>query len=317
MSTKSMQLMCAPRNQTGRSLIEIMIALTVGLIMVTAMMGAFVANQQTNTQSNAKTKLINEGNIAMSTLGRIIRQAGYGEIASATRMGDASKDLSLAPVHGCDGGYAATGSNKVADLSSTSCKSSPAASSSDSITLSMQVEPVNCTNGTVAGITAFEDNSNWGGDVLGQCVQAVINARGVPISQVSQRFEIVMPSTGSDLPPAIYARTSRVNSLTTPLIDNIEQMRLRYLVSSTSSGEGDTYMTATQVNTTNKFRDVVGVSVCLLMSTDVKSTAQQASSATYLDCDGSSRASTDAKLRMTFQNTFIMRNRATAISHNF
>jgi Type IV Pilus-assembly protein W len=138
-----------------------------------------------------------------------------------------------------------------------------------------------------------------------------------------QRFFIYTktPTTGNPNPtPALYARTSSVagtpptQNAAQPMFPNVEQMRLLYLVSSTGNAEGDIYMGAQQIENDQNWRNVVGVRVCIVMSTQDTGVAQTAVNS-YVDCNGNTQVGVSNKLYRSSTSLFLIRSRSTPISH--
>jgi Tfp pilus assembly protein PilW len=162
--------------QLGRTIAEVMIALSLGLIIVAGVMGAFVSSQQSATQTNASAKLAQELIAVMSLLGQQIRQAGASDLDASTATGDLARRLTVPVISGCDSGYVMLRNRIPLVESSTPC--SDEGLNSDALTLGSQVIAVNCTASGPIDYYSAQDysNSSWGKDVLGQCVPAALNA---------------------------------------------------------------------------------------------------------------------------------------------
>ena len=342
--------------QSGRSIIEVMIAVTIGLIVLTATIGAFIATQSTSRQTSGIARLTQDGSYALELIGQKIRSAGFGEIKSSIAGAAFARRLSLMTLHGCDGAYdqggaALPGAAFTAPGTATPCAAPILINGmgSDAIAMSETVEPSNCPPGgttppPVASAVTFQ--APFGADVLGQCVHAQELPNGIALSQVTHRFYVATsPSTGraalyvastSQLRPPNFTFYAGVvpSAGTAPLIDGVEQLRIMYLVSNQNTGEGTQYMNATAVaagdpdiNLADYWARVVGVRVCVLVSTEDVAIAQAVAGAAggaaptagqnaFTDCDGVRRGAADTRLRRTSTGLYLMRNRATAISHN-
>lgn len=64
----------------GRTLIELMVAIAIGLVVVGAVLGIYLSSSQTSRVANEKSSVEDAGAVAMFLIGNAIRQAGYGEI---------------------------------------------------------------------------------------------------------------------------------------------------------------------------------------------------------------------------------------------
>jgi Tfp pilus assembly protein PilW len=70
----------AARRQGGRTLIELMISMAIGLAITAAVSGAYLSTASTARVAGEMVGMADTGQIAMLMLGDSIRQAGYGEI---------------------------------------------------------------------------------------------------------------------------------------------------------------------------------------------------------------------------------------------
>lgn len=65
------------RGASGFSLIELMISITVGLLILAALLGVFLQGSKARSQNDRISRQIESGRYAMQLLGREIQQAGY------------------------------------------------------------------------------------------------------------------------------------------------------------------------------------------------------------------------------------------------
>lgn len=73
----------AAMNQRGRTLIELMVAIALGLLILLGVGSLYVASNQSTRSATGVASSENVGNVALSLIGASIRRAGYGEIAGA------------------------------------------------------------------------------------------------------------------------------------------------------------------------------------------------------------------------------------------
>lgn len=73
---KSMPQLGMPRHQAGFSLMELMIAITLGLVVLLAVGSIYVGSQQTYRVQEDNARIQEAGRYALEVLGRSIRQAG-------------------------------------------------------------------------------------------------------------------------------------------------------------------------------------------------------------------------------------------------
>jgi type IV pilus assembly protein PilW len=77
---ESLKGMRSARAQGGRTLIELMISLAIGLAITAAVSGAYLSTASTARVAGEMAGMSDTGQIAMLMIGDSIRQAGYGEI---------------------------------------------------------------------------------------------------------------------------------------------------------------------------------------------------------------------------------------------
>jgi len=73
---KNMTLSLLPRRQRGLSLIELMIAMTLGLVIIGGVGTLFISNQQTNRTQEALSRAQESGRLAFEFIARDVRMAG-------------------------------------------------------------------------------------------------------------------------------------------------------------------------------------------------------------------------------------------------
>lgn len=69
--------MHTPRKQAGFTLVELMVALTLGLIVIAALIGVFIANNQNYRQNEALAVLQDNARFALDVMSRDLAMAGY------------------------------------------------------------------------------------------------------------------------------------------------------------------------------------------------------------------------------------------------
>jgi type IV pilus assembly protein PilW len=100
-----MKTLRSPRRQCGMSLVEMMVAMTIGLIITVVIANLFVGTKQTYRVQDDLSRMQENLRFAFQTLGRITRQAGYR--ADWNRTLDTVFGLGVSPIDGTNG----TGAN--------------------------------------------------------------------------------------------------------------------------------------------------------------------------------------------------------------
>lgn len=119
--------------QSGLTLVEILVALTIGLVVLTGVVGVLIANRQTYRTSEALARMQENARFSFEILGRSIRAAG-GNPCGAYKLANVLKNRSTAwwadwsnAIRGFEGGNAdhdsqfpqATGSGPAARIAGT------------------------------------------------------------------------------------------------------------------------------------------------------------------------------------------------------
>jgi len=80
---KSLNGISSALGQGGRTLIELMISLSIGLAITAAVSGAYLSTARTSRVADEMAGISDTGQISMLMIGNSIRQAGYGEIVGS------------------------------------------------------------------------------------------------------------------------------------------------------------------------------------------------------------------------------------------
>jgi type IV pilus assembly protein PilW len=267
----------SPAESPGFALIEILVALVIGLVVVGAVLASYISNAQTGRLQSAVAQMDEDAQIGLRILTRELLMAGYAMPASMnadTRVFNQSYNGRA--VFGCDKGFSAAPSNNP-----STCVSS---GGTPSIEIAYEVDLYNSvvSNGKptdCAGV-ALPDSQNG----------ITFNRYGVG-SSTAGRSELRCTSGNN----------------TIPLVDNVERLQFWY-------GQSDGGATPQLVRYTDAsgadFSRVMSVRVCLLMrSSEAPAKAEDAAWQSYLDCDGASLTAADGRLRRVYFSTIALRSK--------
>lgn len=317
---RQFSVMMTTNRQMGRTIVEVMISLTIGLVIVAALAAMFLANRQTFRSTDDKGRLDAEGHLTLSLLAFQVRMAGYGSLLSTTESyvnetndGVTTANVSLPALYtnnsnengvavnairGCAGGF----SNSSADVGSISC----AAGTASDAFLVRYVVDANTANVTAAGVPT---------DCLGAALMlnpaipgSGRKAPSGPYFLVENRYFVRMNNGVPELycqgNGGTVAGTAFVNAAQ-PIAENVEQMKITYGVSSKNSQVADTFLPAQSVV---NWEAVISARICLLMRSTNDGITQ--SRQVYRDCNNTEVTATDKRLRNTFISTVSIRSRA-------
>lgn len=333
------------KKQQGLSLVELMVAIVLGLILVAGVIELFVNNRQVYRVQDAQSRLQENGRYAMKVLTQSIERAGYLGCATRSALNinnilnnsnDYLWDITT-PIEGQQNA-GANGWDPVRDDSVT-----PTVGGSDILTI-RTIEPPELrvvshpTTGTPGSgdITVSNGNGLEAGDVVlaHDCVAgAIFQITADPSSGTIQHAAGVgTPGNSSDALgynfgagwvnkistnsffirnndsgiPSLYRKTGTTNAA--ELVEGIESMQIRYGLDTTGNGSIDTYETADNVGNWN---NVVSVRISLLMVSIENNLTVDGPQAGSFDVNGQEIEidENDRRLRRVFTRTVTLRNR--------
>ena len=272
-----------PIAQAGLTLVELMVAMTLGLLLLIVIGTIYVGSAQTYRVQDDQSRLQETGRTALEMIGRSIRQAGYANIGVSpvdTKTGF--------------GGTAITG---------TDC------SSGAQDTLTIQYD------GTAGDRTCGNDLLTSTDEANAHIVQASFFYH-LDTTTPTPTPQLRCIGQHSTTPSAAADCTTSATTSGVPLLDDIEDLQFLYGV----DNDGD--QTVDQYTSTPTWSQVISVKVCVLVrseNTGIVSGAAQR----YLNCNGALgldalttndfTTATDSRLRRAFVATFNLRNRVSNV----
>jgi type IV pilus assembly protein PilW len=297
----------------GRTLIELMIAITIGIVILGALIAVYLATGASGRQATAVSRMNEDAAIAFSFINSQLRMAGFSIPRKGVPPGGAMVDGVLtaqpdrnfigAGIRACDHGF----TSSTAPFDALAC----ATGSIGAATFAVRFEGAD-----PAGSDAFKFLLPANLDCLGQAVAGAAEltngALGVSYPLVESRFSVgTSASSGtSDLSCA-----GNGNSFDNqPMVQNVADMRLRFGIAAdgTSSNVVRYLNTAAEVDALGgsagqNWSRVVTVRLCLLMRSASASPADVGTR--YIDCDGGTATAADGFMRRSYVQTVALRNR--------
>lgn len=268
----------------GLSLLECLVALSLGLVVVGAVLSQHLASGRTARLQAAQAQMSEDAQIALQLLGTELQMAGYARPRSLAAGQDGRTrwvtPLSEAPVFACDGGFVAPSTPGAvacaAGSASAALEVRYEADAYNTVPLSGSTQPSDCLG---AGLSASEG--------------AFLTANRWYVAASQGRTELRC--------------ASRLGNPGQPLVDNVEALVLWFAEASAADpAQPVRYVRASQVA---DFARVRSVRLCLLLrSTDPVLGLD--TPADYLDCDGGAQTSADRRLRRAFFATVALRQRS-------
>lgn len=257
------------RGQRGLGLVEVLVAMALGLVMLGAVGYLFVGSKEMNRTQSDQARMQESARNAMDVLGKALRQAGYKLNVDQPLAGDA--------IEGVDGG----GSGAAAPPDTLVVRHDPAWV----LDTAVPPNPLLGRESNCEGVTVVSDN----------LPDAVTGAPPVNISMVEYGFVVAGGKLLCRADPASGAGGVVV-------ADNVENMQVTYGI-----GNGaEAILRYTDAPEPHEFARVAAVRVSLLIrgpSPNIVAGPSQA-----YTFNGASATSSDGHLRRVVTSTFTVRN---------
>lgn len=277
----AMKALRLPRRQRGRTLIEVLIAITIGLMITAGVISIYGANRQTYRASADVQRMQAAGQLALDRLAYQLRMAGYGQINSSDfwLVGNPSNFAGEA-LRVCSGGF----DNPVA--AAPNCNNAP--TQPDALAVSYLVGGAAATG------------SGEGRDCLGASVTAA-NSPIAPQLATRNRFYV---ANSNGVPTLMCVGNDGVAA---PLVPNVEDLQVRLRVGDPfSRTEQSVDPQAAAGWAAAQWGRVLGVELCVQVVSENAGLTTGAQPG--VDCRGNAFPA-DGRLRRTFTQVVTLRNR--------
>lgn len=254
----------------GHTLIELVIAMALGLIVTAGAVSLYRTQRAALTRAGDAIQMRDAGLTALTMIGQQLQMAGFFPA-------DASQDDRPAPLFGCSGGHPAGGDDSLA------CET--LAGRSDGVAIRYVGD----------NVSTWPSSSGQSTDCLGQAVTNVSSAlSGKGVLIVNRYYAKASGSTGE---PELYCEGSGKPGSAQPLVEGVERVRLRYWIAGAPAALDASAVMAAQ------WLKVVAVDLCVLVRG-----APQGRRFAYVDCDGVSVTGADMRARQSFSRRIALRN---------
>ncbi|WP_166891225.1 PilW family protein [Massilia sp. CCM 8734] len=252
----------------GFGLIEVLVAMTLGLVLLGGVGYLFIGSKQMSVAQSDGVRINESVRNAMDVMGRALRQAGYKL--------NVDTPLVPGPLNGTDGGGAA----QTAGSDILIVRHDPAWTATSAVNGLRSGSEVNCE-----GVTVASNNPNDAGT----------GAPGANVAQVVYQFRVV----GNQL--KCFATDNQSVDLSGGVVvaENVENMQVSYGI-----GNGNEVVTS-YVNTPIQFGEVSVVRITLLVRGPSTKGVVGVQSINF---NGGVLAIADGRLRSVATSTFMVRN---------
>ncbi len=279
-----MKYISHPASQSGLSLIELMVAVTLGLMITTSLGYILMGSRSTYLAQDASARVQDTGRFALEFIGRQLRSAGRIDItplASDSRTTETIPSGGWTPISGSHGAVAAGGNAAVNAGGVVTINGGTR--QTDTLVVQYQLSD--------QGVSRTRDCNNAGDDIP----LTAIPGGGGQYGTVSNTIGI----GGANLE---LACTGNGGGGAQPFAEGVEDLQIRYAEAGAPGA-----FNITPANLSN----VVAVQVCIM----VRSLNNGATNApqTIRDCSGALYVPNDTRLRRTFTSVFTLRNRVNTL----
>jgi type IV pilus assembly protein PilW len=287
----------------GFSVVELMVAMALGLILVGAVLASYLALWNSTRQQRALREMSEGAQLALSLIRRDLMQAGYVHPTSVSgdRFSPLASPAQGHPVFACPKGFTAADAPAAAGVCNLS------GSEGEAIEINFEATRQ----------TALQTSSGFLADCVGNALAASTGqAQSAPADEatriLSSHRYFVMASGGGT--PVALACASPV-SAAERLVPGVELLSLRFGVAPAwDAGDPSTRRPARYVRTQDMnptdWAGVVAVRICVQMvSLAAVLPGDEVSTAHYLNCMEQWETATDGRLRRTYTTTLGLRNR--------
>ena len=307
------------KSVSGRSLLELMISIAIGLIVIAAALAIYSATTSSSRVSESESRLNENAAITLGLLQQQIRLASYSAVVGSSTY-TIRRNFDGAGVAGCTGGFNGTATVAFSAIACNNNNANPdslsvryEADTSNTIPVNAPPVPSSCTGETITATSPSSATSTRAGAV------ALPN-----YSLADNRYYVATgPSGGPEL-YCVGATGVNAAGVTTfgtpqPLMEGVESIKLSFGVADAAAGTITTaYMTAQGIDTQfaaepDRWKRVLTVRVCLLMrnleSSDKFQKAATNTTSSYYDCNNAAQTSADGYLRRSYTSTVLLKNR--------
>lgn len=329
------------RPAAGFSIIEFMVAISVGTMLIASVGAVYLSNKSTYNVQEGLARLQENGRYANFLLSRELRMAGYQGCANQKKIAVTNlvKNVSAmlnydTPVRGFDGLSGSFSPTLPANLTGKSIPNSDIIEIRMASNLGVQLSgdmtdtssnvAVYDRLGLSAGTAVMITNCSVGDIFMTSSGTNSTTITHTSTDNTSDSLSITYPANSQVMRFLYYAfyvkDTGRTNSNGQPVFalvrlnvdgteeeiaEGVERMRISYGVDTDADNAVDSYQTATQVNAASNWNNVISIQINLLFAT-VENVSDKAQPYLF---NGTTTTPTDRKLRRQWDTFVTIRNR--------
>lgn len=304
------------RYQTGVTLVELMVAMVIGIFLLGAVAIIYVSTSSSARSSTLESQMNEDATLALELIRQQLQLAGFSDLDD-----DGNRVFSGIAVRGCDGGF--DSNDNTSNFSALACAASD--TGPDALAIRFQATPLN------SQVTSAGAPSNCSFNAINAWTPGATEGSTTAIRLADNRYYIANDDNNGNT-PTLYCKGRGDDggagtgfSAATPLVPNIENMQLTYAVTLAPTNDAPlphqvtAYVEAgsdTLGSTLANWSRVAAVRVCLLARSDkpIPLNGLDANTVgTYVDCAGTTQTANDRYLRRAYITTVQLRNMRPAL----
>jgi type IV pilus assembly protein PilW len=285
----------AGRRQSGFTLIELLISMTLGMVIIGALVVMYLSGSTATRNAQAQGQMNEDAQMALAVFTQELRQAGYNPIRTSA---GARNDLGLGGwnLFACDTGFA---DPALVNMSALTCAAS----------------------GSFALAVAYEGDLTSGKNTAGglpmDCIGNGVAAAGAGFYTMQSRITVVNNT--------LTCRGSGNLAQSQVLAENIESATINFAVTDPTVPDSQSvrgYLTASGINTPTdvnlaallplaRWNKVVAAQVCVVVRSEnpvLKDLDTSGTKPSYQNCAGDDVDIVDGRLRRAYRTTVLLRN---------
>jgi type IV pilus assembly protein PilW len=306
----------------GLSLIELLVSLAIGIILMIAVVSAYLGSSGASRVADAQVRMNEDAQAALTILVQQLRMAGNNPKQpnyTNTNPRNQIYNSTTYILRGCDGTF--SNITTAASLQTLTCAAG-GGSASDSIAVSYEADRYN----------TIPTTTNVPTDCLGQGLPAINGTQdiwnGTAVTPTAVTYRVAdnrfyIGTSAVITAPTLYCKGNGGTN-PQPLVENIEDLQLTYGTATAAAAPNALavagYLSAADVVTNadlvalateaERWSKVLTVRICVVARSE-QQVVSDAASARYVRCDGTTNtAPPDLRLRRAYSTVVVLRNRA-------
>jgi type IV pilus assembly protein PilW len=287
----------------GFTLIEMMVAMAIGLAVVGALIAAYLASFSSGRHSDALVQITEDATLALNVMRQQVAQAGFSQPHGASAGGGGLVLHTFPALTGCEAaGFVDLQASILAPANCGSASTDPATPDALEVAYEGSVLPANASNGILGG-----SGNQQPLDCLGNSFAKTHDeATGDDYFLNDSKFYV---ADGS-----LYCHGPG-NAAGAAVVQNVETLRVTYGMAAAPAGAVGAgqiiYYGGAPPAGSALWANVVSVTLCVQVRSATKVLDKTAAPTLgdWIDCRNASRSAADGYLRRTFTTTIVLQNK--------